>query len=129
MPNYTEKFVYAEEKSSYFCWKYRKYGITASLYIQKWRVPDPVPATLDVSIRFREEFLSENMNTATIFKKFPDLKNESIVQNVHRVSDHTNTVRFDTSGNDRPITSIYIPKEMIGEKTNQNMIQIIIDWC
>jgi hypothetical protein len=29
------------------------------------------------------------------------------------------------SGYDRPITSIYIPKEFIGEKTNQNMIQVI----
>jgi hypothetical protein len=99
------------------------------LYIQKWRVPNPVPSTIDVSIRFRGEFLPENMNTAATFKKFPDLINEPIIQNVHRVSEHTKTIRFDMSGNDRPITSIYVPKELIGEKTNQNMIQVIIDWC
>jgi hypothetical protein len=129
MTSFTEKFIYAEEKSSYYCWKFKKLGVPSSLYIQKWRVPNPVPATIDVSIRFRGEFLPENMNTATTIKKFPDLKNESIIQNVHKVSEHTKTIRFDMTGNDRPITSIYVPKEMIGEKTNQNMIQVIIDWC
>lgn len=119
-----EKYHYLEERISYHGWKLPH----STLYIQKWRVPSPLPTTLDISVRLKGEYEPQEVLSRGDFNRFPQNKDKPIIEFVHRVSEHNHTIRFDADGIHRPFNTIYLPKYLL-KNNEQNMIQVIIDWC
>lgn len=125
MSNYLmEKYQYLEERNAFYGWRMPH----STLYIQKWRVPSPIPATLDISIRFKGEYEPQEIITQDDFSKFPKYRDKPVIEFVNRVSEHTHTIRFDADGIHRPFNTIYLPKYLI-KNIEQNRLQVIIDWC
>jgi hypothetical protein len=125
----TDKYIYAGEKSSYHCWKIKRSGISSNLYIEKWRVPTPTPKTLDISVRFKDEYEIQTIVTRKDLRQFPEKVDEPIIEFVYRVSGHTKTIRYDSDGYDKSFNTIYLPKFMVEDHLEQNKVQVIIDWC
>ncbi|MDS1030990.1 hypothetical protein RDV78_11170 [Bacillota bacterium LX-D] len=120
----------------YFCgssemcykWIYSEAGEKSTLYINKWRVPNPPPKSINVTVKFKDEFEAEKIRSERDYAKKPELKNEPIIRYVHRVSCHSNTVKFYIEGYERPFDSIYIPCSFLNGNEDIKLVQIVINW-
>lgn len=125
----TGTFYYSGESLRCYIWRFNEQGEHSSLYIHKWRVPEPFPRAIEVSIRFEKDFYPEDTIKEIEVVKNSYLKNKEIVRKVYRNTYHGKTVRFDTlSGSDRPFDSIYIPKLFLKGKEEDKTVQVVIKW-
>jgi hypothetical protein len=118
-----------QKKQVYIIVGISKSGISSSLYIYKWRVPTPVPSSIDVSVRFRGEYEPQEVMKINDFKNNPANKEKPIVEYVYNSRENTKTIRYDADGYYKPFTSIYLPKFMVDHRIQENSFQVIIDWC
>lgn len=101
-----------------------------SLYIPKWRVPQPIPTRLRFVIFLPDDKhpdLSE-LNYSKIAIA-PELIQSPIVAKLTQFSDHTDTIRYDPIGssNDREIGSPYIPRKLL-PKDAPSELTISVEW-
>lgn len=97
-------------------------GVEFFLYIPKWRVPEPWPLTIRVSI---EECKTEKKIprfTKDEIRKFPVLKTSPIICLVESFSQHTKTTRYRPLGVDWEIGEPYIPYSL----TFDNALYLIL---
>lgn len=120
------RFYYYGISKKCFIWCYEKN--ISKLYIHKWRVPEPFPKTILVTLKFKNEFEAEKTRAEYEFTNNPKMKNEPIIRFVHRVSYHSKTVRFDTERYERPFDSIYIPNHFLKGTVDVKLVQVIIKW-
>ena len=101
-----------------------------SLYIPKWRVPEPWPSTIYVVI-------SEQLTNIKSYKPMnpqiaqtdPALLKSSIMAVLNWESDHTKTVRFSPVGNSKEweIGEPYIPYALLPQNSKRSLL-IEIKW-
>ena len=54
-------YSYSEDNPECYIWEYNELGVKSRFYIHKWRTPTPVPAVIDVSFNFKEDFIPEKV--------------------------------------------------------------------
>src|SRR5437899_1417182 len=92
-------FEAAKETTNKLRWDANVDGTTFSLYIPKWRVPDPWPSRIWVNIfpRRAEGADLPNVTQAAIHSD-STLRHEPIVATVEKVSELSNTIRYAPTG-------------------------------
>jgi hypothetical protein len=104
-------------------------GVEFKLYIPKWRVPEPWPRTIAINLSPRREMVEDSPNLSReVVEQDPTVRAEPIVATVRRVSDHTETTRYDPVGDPREweIGSPYIPHSLTFGKTE--FVRFIVMW-
>jgi hypothetical protein len=104
------KLHYRKETDGTYRWDCKIAGALLALYVKKWRVPEPCPATITVEIGLPNE--------ETAAADFPEglvnLKPELLLKPIHLLVEierkHTQTIRYTTGlGKLFAIQQIYIP--------------------
>lgn len=121
-------FSYDSETEGYYVWSFHEDREKSKLYIARWRVPNPIPRTVEVFAKFADEHEIERVITRRSFGMDPEQKREPIVRFARRVSCHTNTIRFDTYGWDRPFNTIYVPLSWLEGHEDEKEMQVIVRW-
>ena len=103
-------------------------GVTFSLYIPKWRVPNPWPGHIWVQVLPRRQDCDDLPNLSrNDVDADSTTRKEPIVVTVSRYSEHTETIRY-TPGGDREDWEIgepYVPKSIAGE---HDSLRLIVMW-
>jgi len=124
---YSEAFYRADSTTQYYVWAYE----TSSLYIRQWRVPRPVPNSVQVTINFTGEFVEEITRKKQDFIRQPSLRKEPIIRSVRKVISLKRTVRFDVIMYENeecpPFPAIYVPYSFLDGREDA-MIQVVIMW-
>lgn len=95
------------------------------IYIPKWRVPEPIPEVIKVSLYFPPHLPElKNILTSEMTKSNPNLCKLPILSQIKWYSDHTKTVRYNPIGlpDTWEIGSPYIPVSILP----QNHIEILV---
>jgi hypothetical protein len=101
------------------------------LYIPKWRVPDPAPATIKVTLFFPSHMPPEPWSALApeVAGVEPDLRTLPIVSHVKFHSDHGKTIQYEPIG--RPDTweigSPYIPSSLLPDGHVESGL-ICVQW-
>lgn len=111
-----------------YIWKYNEFNEVSNFYIHCWRVPEPVPSMVKVTILFKGEFKVEQIITENEVRNNEKRKEEPIIATVCRTSCHNKTVRYDTLGEHRPFDAIYIPNYFLLENSGEKKIQVLVEW-
>jgi len=109
-----------------------KAKVTFSVYIPKWRVPEPCPNTILVILYFPPDDKLKNIKiyTKSDIDMNQELRNNKISVELLKKSDHTKTIRFDPTGNDKKnweVGSLYIPKELLPHD-EITKVSAVIEW-
>lgn len=104
-------------------------GTKFSIYIPKWRVPEPWPSRILVNV-IRRRFIADdspNMTEAAAMAD-PVIRHEPIIATVTKFSMHTETIRYQPSGNTSnwEIGSPYIPFALTCDEADH--LRILIQW-
>jgi len=113
-----------------YVWTVNLDKVEFNLYIPKWRTPEPVPEKVLIKIHLpSEELIDKKFVSKNDIQLYPQLKKEKIYSDVHRISNHSQTVRFDPKGNsnDWEIGSPYIPKSLLNDQ-DLNELSLVIEW-
>jgi hypothetical protein len=118
----------AKETANKLRWDALVDGVTFSLYIPKWRVPNPWPGHIWVLVLPRRQEGDDLPNLSKDdVEADSTTRKEPIVATVSRYSEHTETVRY-TPGGDRDDWEIgepYVPRTIAGE---HGLLRLIIMW-
>ena len=101
-----------------------------SLYIPKWRVPDPWPATIFVGVSDQlDRYEGYTPVSQIIAEREPNLLKRPILAVIKWVSDHTQTVRYAPDGAPKEweIGEPYIPYTLL-PKESSNPLLIEVKW-
>lgn len=103
-------------------------GVVFSLYIPKWRVPEPWPQRIYVKIELIGNAKSlKPRYTKEHFEEHPSLKTRPIVGVVRRVEEHTETLRYRPIGDDEwEIGEPYIPYSLTCDSAEY--LKLTVDW-
>ena len=84
-----------------------------SLYIPKWRVPEPWPRLIQVAVSPRTQSKQPSLSRAAA-SKAPDSRKQPIVSHLNKVREHTQTIRYQPDGDAAAweIGEPYIPASM-----------------
>lgn len=122
------------EKETDLKYRWRKYieadDESFKLYILQWRVPEPVPEHIEVSISSnKKEFPATRKFDVSEIESNPNLRNKSIFAEVKFVSDHTKTIRYDPVGEQETweIGSPYIPLSLLPDKEAKTLY-LLVNW-
>ena len=88
-------------------------GTTVSLYIPKWRVPEPWPGLIHVTVSPGGRSQSSSLSEARA-RRFPELLKQPVVARIKKFEEKTQTIRYQPEG-DRLAWEIgepYIPTPM-----------------
>jgi hypothetical protein len=124
---FSEKFYYVQETTSFYCWEYKQDKTISKLYIPKWRVPEPTPTIVNLSVGTHNEF-EENKITERDILRNPQKKNLPIIVLAEKKSDHQYTVRFDINNYNKQINSLYIPYSFLEANLDIEKVTIKIEW-
>jgi hypothetical protein len=98
------------------------------LYIPKWRVPEPWPSLIHVTILpyDREQLLV--LSKATAYK-FPESRKSPIITHLKRFKEHTKTIRYQPEGDITgwEIGEPYIPIPMTYDGADR--LTITVQWA
>ena len=121
---------YDNETDNKYRWKTDVDGVRFSMYIPKWRVPKPIPRSININI-YSEEEIEYHRNTYSKedYENDEGLKLQKIIAKVERKSDHIERVRFDPVGVPKTweIGSPYIPIELLPFREINSLI-ITVEW-
>jgi hypothetical protein len=101
-----------------------------SLYIPKWRVPEPWPEVILVGV---SDQLGRYTDYSPLNRKSgkadSSLRKRPILAILHRVNDHTETIRYAPSGDpkDWEVGEPYIPYSLLPHDTSKTLL-IEIRW-
>jgi len=105
-------------------------GIRFTLYIPKWRIPEPIPKRIRIKIYPPNEEINDK-KTLTEDSTYlnPQLRLSKIYSEVQKVREHTQTIRFDPLGEPKKweIGSPYIPKAVL-ENNIYEKLTIVVEW-
>lgn len=125
-----EFLAYSKETENKYRWDCDCDGVKFSLYIPKWRVPEPYPRTINIKLHplgsgivMGRKYLKE------AYEKDLALRKRPIIARLKRTSDHTKTVRFDPDYNSQwwDIGSPYIPAHILPSPDIKE-IYIEVEW-
>lgn len=119
----------AKETENKLRWDAEVNGVTFSLYIPKWRVPNPWPAKSGVALSVRRVECDDLPNLAARdVKADSTLTLEPIVATIEWVSDKTNTAHYRPIGDKKrwEIGEPYIPFVLLSEKAAR--LRILVLW-
>ncbi len=105
-------------------------SVPFNLYIPKWRIPEPVPEKILIKIFFSsEEVRDKKFISKTDIQLEPQLKRKKIYSDVHKFSEHSQTIRFDPNGesNNWEIGSPYLPKSILKGQDFKEL-SLVIEW-
>ena len=104
-------------------------GTKFSLYIPKWRVPEPVPVKIIVDLFFSPLPEQKNIIVPKIAVSNPNLCRLPIISHLKQHSYHTETIRYDPIGDSDiwEIGSPYIPCSLL-PNSDVETILICVQW-
>lgn len=124
---FSEKYYCVQETTSFHCWEYKQDKTISKLYIPKWRVPEPIPTIVSVSVDTHNGFEENRISERDILRN-PQKKRLPIVVLGERVSDHQYTIRFDTNNYNNQINSLYVPYTFLEENLDIKKVMIKVQW-
>jgi len=120
-------FDSSKETENKLRWDCNVDGTRFSLYIPKWRVPEPWPKVIAVqTVRRRVECTDDANITPEDVAMDPSIRLEPIVATVKKVSVHSKTVRYDPTANVWEIGSPYVPDSMTADSAER--LRVIVNW-
>lgn len=123
------KFESSKETDNKLRWDSDILGAIFSLYIPKWRVPEPWPSKIWVRVDLCRNNAKDEANlSVSELKRDSALKYEPIIANVIKVEEHTQTIRYCPLGNKDSweIGEPYIPISMTSNKAEK--LRLVIFW-
>ncbi len=122
-------FESAKETENKLRWDTLVSGTKFSLYIPKWRVPNPWPSRIWIDVRPRraEAHDAANLQRSDV-EDDPCLTLEPIVVSLRKVSVHTQTIRYCPTGDAKlwETGEPYIPTEMTFGKSER--LRLLVLW-
>jgi len=121
---------YDKETFNKFRWATTIDGVPFTFYIPQWRVPDPAPSAIKISLFSAPLPESKPTITPELTVGNPKLRNLPIVSFVKLYSEHSKTVRYDPAGDQSTweIGSPYIPSSLLKD-TNADTVLICVQWA
>lgn len=119
----------AKETENKLRWDAEVNEVTFSLYIPKWRVPNPWPAKIGVSLSVRRATCDDLPNLAAADVKVDStLTLEPIVATIEWVSDKTSTAHYRPIGDKKrwELGEPYVPYSLLPEKAKR--LRILVLW-
>ena len=104
-------------------------GTKFELYIPKWRIPEPWPSRIWVGVSPRRSAGDELPNlTREDVQSDGSLRHEPIVATVDKVSVHTATIKYQSTGNESTweIGTPYVPFSLTGGRSER--LRLIVLW-
>lgn len=122
-------FDSAKETANKLRWDADVAGTRFSIYIPKWRVPEPWPSRILITVMRRRSNAEDapNMTEADALAD-PANRHEPIIASVTKVSIHTETIRYQPTGHASTweLGSPYIPFSMTCDGADK--LRIVIQW-
>jgi len=117
----------AKETDNKIRWDTRIDGTRFSLYIPKWRVPEPLPRLIHVTISPYTQQQSLTLSPAAAHT-VPESRKEPIVAHLKRVKEHTQTIRYQPEGDASAweVGEPYIPTPMTYSEAER--LTIMVQW-
>ncbi len=120
-------FYYSKESEG--CIVYSDSDKISNFYIHCWRVPAPIPKSIQVNIRMKGEFIPVNLDEQKIIEK-------PIIKTVKFVGDHEKTTRYDVipevyfykgsiKTKEPPFQTIYIQHDLLEEIPDRCQVEVI----
>ena len=102
-------------------------GTRFSLYIPKWRVPEPWPLQLHVTVSPHTQQQPLSLSPAAV-RKAPESRKKSIVTHLKKFREHTQTIRYHPEGDSSTweIGEPYIPIPMTYGRAER--LTITVKW-
>ena len=125
-----EFFAYWKETENKYRWDTDVDGVRFSMYIPKWRVPEPYPNKIGIRIYLEDEIqFYGNEYVRKDYENDDNLKFQDIIAKVEKKYYCTKTVRFDPVGVPKTweIGSPYIPIELMPFRDINSLI-ISVKW-
>ena len=123
------QFKSAKETDNKLRWDSDIQGVLFSLYIPKWRVPEPWPSKIWVKVNLCRNSGKDEANLSlSNVKEDSTLRHEPIVNTVLKYEEKTQTIRYCPVGEKEnwEIGEPYIPISMTSNKAEK--LRIIILW-
>ncbi len=116
---------YAKETSSYYRWDLMVDDTNFELYIPKWRVPQPCPLELRVTISSVDEIDQGLLET----KELKPRSMSPIIAKIGFTEEKTKTIRYDPvlEYKDREIGSPHIPMSFLPAEAPLELV-ITVEW-
>jgi hypothetical protein len=110
-------------------WDYNHDGAIFSLYIPKWRVPEPWPSRIYVAVvkRRQDEGDRPNLSREDVSAD-PATRHETIVATIAKVATHTKTIRYCPLGDSKlwELGEPYIPRDLTFDESDY--LRLIVCW-
>jgi hypothetical protein len=122
-------FTSAKETDNKLRWDFIHDDTKFSLYIPKWRVPEPWPSTIYVGIMERREDGEDSPNmSASDVSDDPSIRSEPIVAMVTKYSEHTKTIRYQPVGSPDSweVGEPYVPTSLTHNESES--LRVIVCW-
>ena len=120
-------FQSATETDNKLRWDADVDGTRFSLYIPKWRVPEPWPSRIWVDVFPRRAPVEDPANlTADDVRQDPIVRLEPIVATIRKVKLHTKTIRYRPTGDVWEVGEPYIPYSMTCGECE--LLRLIVLW-
>lgn len=119
----------AKETENKLRWDADVEGTRFSLYVPKWRVPEPWPSRIWVGIVPRRSEGDDLPNVSLVdIQSDSTLRHEAIVATVQKSSVHTQTIRYRPTGdpNAWEIGEPYVPFPLTGNGSER--LRLIVLW-
>lgn len=119
----------AKETDNKLRWDAEVEGVSFSLYIPKWRIPDPWPSRIWVDIFPRRAAGDDLPNlTRADTERDSTLRHEPIIATVEYFKDHGNAIRYQSTGDPKAweIGEPYIPLALTGGGSRR--LRLIVLW-
>jgi hypothetical protein len=119
----------AKETDNKLRWDVEVEGTRFSLYIPKWRVPQPWPARILVDlVLHRGNFVDEANLSENDVAQDATLRHEPIIATITKLTKHTTTIRYSPSGDPKKweIGEPYVPFPMTYGEADR--LRIIVLW-
>ncbi len=123
------QFESAKETENKLRWDCDIQETKFSLYIPKWRVPEPWPSRIWVRVDLcRNDGKDEGNLSLNDVKRDSALRHEPIISNVYKYEEHTKTIRYCPVGKNDvwEIGEPYIPISLTSNKADK--LRLIILW-
>lgn len=118
----------AKETDNKVRWDADVEGMRFSLYIPKWRVPEPWPRLIHVTVSLYTQQRISLLSQA-VASKSPESCNKSIVAHLKKFLEHTQTIRYKPEGDpsDWEIGEPYIPILITHGKAER--LTMTVEWA
>lgn len=119
----------AKQTDNKLRWDCEVQGAPFSLYIPKWRVPEPWPSRIWVRVDLcRNSGKDEGNLSFNDVKTDSALRHEPVIANVYKFEEHTQTIRYCPVGKKElwEIGEPYIPIPLTSNKADK--LRVVILW-